>query len=105
MSERDVDAEIAWAMIYSGYDRLAATPEQLERLLEPARIEYARAGRIPAWCGVDLLRGWAFLLQRADYFQGGGSLDVEWDAVLDGVRHHPAALPSDMPPQQSSRSD
>lgn len=93
-------AEIEWAHTYSGYERLAGEPRRLEVLLAGAREEYRREGVVPEWCGVDLLRGWAFYLVRADRFAGGDTLGAEWDAVLRAVRDHPAARPDDAPPDR-----
>ena len=93
-------AEVRWAHRYDGYRRLAATPEDLVALLGPARAEYERTRRVPALCGVDLLRGWAFFLVRRDHHRGGGSLDDEWRAVLDALRQHPDAAGDDLPPRR-----
>lgn len=91
--------EIEWAATYNGYDRLCGGSNDLyDKVLQPAMEEYRQTGRVPSWCGVDLLRGWAFYLFRADYFLGGGSLGREWDYVLDAVRRHPAASEADLPP-------
>lgn len=93
-------AEVMWVHRYDAYRRLAATPEGLAAILEPARAEYDRTRRVPEWCGVDLLRGWAFFLVRRDHHRGGGSLDDEWRAVLDALRQHPDAAAADLPPRR-----
>jgi uracil-DNA glycosylase len=98
MSERNRHTQLEWALRYDGYRRLAATPEKLELLLRRARNYWATHGVLPDWCGVDLLRGWAFYLARADHQAGGGTLDSEWDAVLRVLSAHPDALPDDRPP-------
>lgn len=100
--------QIAWAHTYNGYERLAGEPEggppALARLLEPAFREYRETGRVPGWCGVDLLRGWAFYLTRADHFDGGytlaegGSQVTEWQAVLSRIASHLGARPEERPP-------
>lgn len=102
----DYDDEIfrrvtEWGHSYDGYSRLADGPSNLESVLEPARREYMRSVRIPTWCGVDLLRGWAFYLLRQDYFAGGDSLGDEWIAVLETLRKHPKATPEDLPPAEA----
>lgn len=97
------EADIRWAMSYNAYERLAADGGELQQLLEPVRRAFATAGRVPAWCGVDLLRGWAFLLQREDYFSGGGTLGVEWHAILGALRVHPNATHDDVPPRPDTR--
>lgn len=94
--------QIVWAHTYSAYERLAGGdegPTALARLLEPAWREFERTGRVPDWCGVDLLRGWAFYLTRADRFGGGYDLSPggpkvrEWQAVLERIAAHPSARP------------
>jgi hypothetical protein len=96
--------ELEWVGGYNAYERLAGDSNGLyDHVLRPAIDEYQRTGRVPAWCGVDLLRGWAFYLHRADYFQGGGSLGREWIDVLEALRKHPAARGTDRPPEQQSR--
>ncbi len=92
--------EIAWAYRYDGYRRLAGTVPALGQLLEPATTEYKETGRVPEWCGIDLLRGWAFFLVRQDYHWGGGALQEEWRAVVEAVRQHPDATPDDLPPER-----
>ncbi len=100
--------QIAWAHTYDGYERLAGEPvggpAALERVLEPALREFRDTGRVPAWCGVDLLRGWAFCLARSDHFDGGYQLAEagggvsEWEAVLTRVAEHPGTRPEERPP-------
>lgn len=97
-ADQATDAELMWAHRYDGYARLASSPGDLEALLDPVRLGYDRTGRVPEWCGVDLLRGWCFYLARRDRFRGGGTLGDEWRAVLEALRHHPHATPADMPP-------
>lgn len=98
---------IMWALEYNAYERLAGGdegPGALARLLEPVWTEFERGGRVPEWCGVDLLRGWAFYLVRADYHSGGLSLGdrghktPEWTAVLERIASHPGARREDIPP-------
>lgn len=96
------EAEAEWAYTYDGYRRLAAEPRYLEAIVDVARDEYRRTGRVPGWCGVDLLRGWAFMLHRVGHFSSDEVYDAEWDAVLDAVRGHPAAHPDDLPPSRQS---
>ena len=91
-------SEVVWAHQYDGYGRLARTPERLSKLLKPARNSYRAHARVPDWCGVDFLRGWAFYLVRADRHPGGGTLDDELCDVLEALRRHPAAKPDDRPP-------
>lgn len=106
-SEPYMSRQIEWAHSYNGYERLAGGadgPASLARLLEPAWREYRDSGRVPEWCGIDLLRGWAFYLTRADRHgggydlgEGGGKLD-EWNAVLERIATHPGARSEDRPP-------
>ena len=99
--------QIVWALTYDGYRRLAGGeegPTALARLLEPAWREYQDTGRVPEWCGVDLLRGWAFYLTREDRHGGGYNLTeggikiAEWDAVLKRIASHPGTRPEERPP-------
>jgi uracil-DNA glycosylase len=94
--------QLEWVLRYDGYTRLAASPEELERLLRSVRNSFATHGRAPDWCGVDLLRRWAFYLARADRHAGGGTLGSEWDAVLSALAAHPGASPDDRPPGRSA---
>jgi len=99
-----VERQIGWASEYNAYERLARSPEELFRLIEPARAEWTDSGHVPSWCGVDLLRGWAFYLVRADRHGGGyslepnGSVVAEWRAVMNALATHRAAVPADRPP-------
>lgn len=96
--ERVDKARFEWAHKYDGYSRLAASPEQLREVLDPAWQEFEATGRIPNWCGVDLLRGWAFYMARAYRFAGGDSFDTPWKSVFDALSQHPEARPDDRPP-------
>lgn len=100
MSDDLDDAQFAWAHEYDGYQRLARSPEELGRLLSGARETWSRQGRVPDWCGVDLLRGWAFYLARTHRF--GGELGAEWIAVLNALSHRPDASPEDHPPGRAT---
>lgn len=94
MTER----EIEWAQAYDGYARLASTADELGRLIAPARNSFRRHGQMPDWCGVDFLRGWAFLLTQDDQVADGSPAGDEWRAVLQALRNHPAAKAVDKPP-------
>ena len=112
-SDRLMSRQIAWAHTYNGYDRLAGGveggPEALARVLEPAWREYQGSSRVPTWCGVDLLRGWAFYLTRADRHGGGYDLAKgdskvsEWQADLTRVVEHPNVRPEERPPLATVR--
>lgn len=88
---------VTWASRYNGYELLADHPAHLARVLAPAVEEYRATGEVPTWAGVHLLRGWLFLMVRADRHAGGGMLDEEsqtrttWFAVTERLR---ALLPS-----------
>ncbi|OCL36839.1 hypothetical protein BCR15_12930 [Tessaracoccus lapidicaptus] len=103
--ERLMGKQIEWTHRYHGYARLGRTPERLA-LLGPAVREYRRTHQVPEWCGVDLLRGWAFYLTRADRHSGGyglmeGGTDIdEWRAVLDRIASHDDATEADRPPME-----
>jgi hypothetical protein len=57
---------------------------------------------------VDLLRGWAFYITRADRHGGGYSLEeggdmvAERNAVLERIATHEAAKSHDIPPLTTS---
>jgi len=99
-----MSAQIDWAHEYDGYARLAGSPQALATLLETAWRQYHQTGRVPEWCGVDILRGWAFYLTRADRHGGGyglaegGPMVQEWNAVLERIATHEATGPGDTPP-------
>lgn len=97
-SDRADHSEVEWAHQYDGYRRLAGSPKRLSKLIQSARSSFRAHGRVPEWCGVDFLRGWAFYLVRADHHAGGGTLDGEWSAVLEALRRHPDAEPHERPP-------
>ena len=97
--------QIDWAYHYDGYRRLAHSPETLLNLIAEARRETRSTGKVPEWCGVDFLRGWAFYLTREDRHGGGYGLTdpasiehVEWSAVLTRLAHHPDARSEERPP-------
>lgn len=106
--QRMMYAQVEWAHKYDAYARLAGSPQALATLLEPAWHEYHQTGRVPEWCGVDLLRGWAFYITRADRHGGGygleegGSMVPEWTAVLERIASHEAAKARDIPPLSTS---
>lgn len=93
-----LDLQIRWTLRYHGYNRLARQPGDLERLLEPSRDAYRRGDEVPEWCGIDLLKGWAFYLVRADHFAGGGTLGREFHDVLRAIAWHPERELGDLPP-------
>jgi hypothetical protein len=90
--------QIRWAHRYNAYGRLAREPHELEMILQPALDQYRRNHTVPEWCGIDLLRGWAFYLVRADRFAGGGTLGREFQDVLATVSRHPEKESGDLPP-------
>jgi hypothetical protein len=100
MEELASQVEIEWASTYDGYARIAATPEALWAVVEPAHRHLKQTGEVPGWCGVDLLRAWAFLLTRDDRPPGVG-LGTAWFAVLDAISAHPAARLQDLPPTRT----
>jgi len=98
--------QVRWAHLYDGYQRLASPPDALHALIDSAQREWEHTGRIPDWCGVDFLRGWAFYITRADRHGGGnglapgGSMLAEWRAVLRAITIHPGAHGEDFPPTE-----
>jgi len=92
--------ELDWALTYDAYQRLADSPSELEQLLRGVRRSFYAEGAVPEWCGIDLLRGWAFYLVRDDHF--GATMDEqEWAGVLQALRDHPSASSADRPPRNS----
>ena len=53
------DEELMWALTYDGYERFSQDMKPYSVLLRPAISAYEASGRIPEWCGVDLLLAWA----------------------------------------------
>jgi hypothetical protein len=90
--------EVEWALRYGSNGRIAATPNELHGVLASARDAYRATYKVPDWCGVELLRGWAFVLVAMDRAAGGGTLGHEWRSVLEAIRRHPAAKGADLPP-------
>ncbi|MDO9380366.1 MAG: hypothetical protein Q7T56_16090 [Nocardioidaceae bacterium] len=101
-------AQLEWAIHYDAYTRLAKGPAELAEVLRPAREQYAELGWVPDWCGLDLLRGWAFFLQRTDHHNDALTFDPEtrreWVHVLQAVAEHPAARWRDRPPGVERRA-
>lgn len=83
---------VTWASRYNGYELLANHPAHLARVVAPALEEYRATGQVPEWAGVHLLRGWLFLMVRADRHGGGDMLREDdeatttWFAVTDRLR-------------------
>ena len=92
------DEELKWALTYDGYERFSRDMSAYCELLRPAVSAYEASGRIPEWCGVDLLRAGAFYRQREHHNLGHGPMARDWDDVLDAIRRHPAATNRDFPP-------
>ncbi len=93
--------ELKWALKYDGYERFSQDMSAYYELLRPAMSTYEATGRIPEWCGVDLLRAWAFYRQREHHNLGHEPMARDWDDVLDAIRRHPAAKKRDLPPDRS----
>jgi uracil-DNA glycosylase len=100
-----VNDQLTWVLGYNAYERLASDLARLEALVAEARREYSASRQVPAWCGVDLLKGWAFALARTDHVDGGHGLSdagsaayKEWIHVLAALARHPGATERDVPP-------
>ncbi|MCL8026011.1 uracil-DNA glycosylase [Nocardioides bruguierae] len=89
--------ELEWALGYNAYERLAE-PRELQRLLAPAMAEFDSDGRVPGWCGVDLLRAWAFWRVREAHHAGDGQLGRDWEPVLQALRQHASVREEERPP-------
>lgn len=90
--------ELEWALTYDGYERFSRDMSAYHELLRPAMSAYEASGQIPEWCGVDLLRAWAFFRQRQHHNLAHEPMARDWDDVLDAIRRHPAATDRDLPP-------
>lgn len=99
--------QVRFAGSFDGYRRLAgpdAGPVELGEVLRPVTDEYARTGVVPDGAALDLLRGWAFLMVRADRHGGeysllpGGSGEVAFERVLRAIAAHPDARTLPAPP-------
>jgi hypothetical protein len=101
--QRMMYAQVKWAHKYDAYARLAGSPQSLATLLEPAWHEYHQTGRVPEWCGVDLLRGWAFYITRADRHGGGYGLEEGGSMVPSGPRSWNASRATRPPRHATSR--
>ena len=94
------DEELMWALTYDGYERFSRDMSACQELLRPAMSAYEASGQIPEWCGVDLLRAWAFFRQREHHNLGHQPMARDWGDVLDAIRRHPAAKDGDLPPSR-----
>ena len=80
-SDCDFEEILEFAATYDGYRRIAESPENLSAVYEPIRTEWRRSGALPDWMGIDLLRGFLFLMYREDHFgQPTGCLSEEEEA-------------------------
>lgn len=110
MVEFDPGTEfLSWALTYNAYQRLGDGPDALTAVISVPRGEFERSGRVPAWCGVDLLRGWIFWLARKDHFEGYGHLvepgyesNRELRSVVAALRNHPQVGADDLPPASTA---
>lgn len=91
--------DIDWALTYDGYERIAADPLALYRVLAPAIEEFERTGRVPTWAGVDLLRAWAFYRQREAHHSGLDDMARDWEPVLDALRQRRGTTDEERPPR------
>ncbi len=95
------DELMGWASKYNGYDRIGQCTE-LGMLLGQLERERRETNAIPAWIGVDLLRGWAFYLVRS-WRWDGHMVSIfesypEFEMITEAIRNHPAAKARDLPP-------
>ena len=96
----DIDTVLlAWAGSYDGYQRIASDGKRIHDVLRPLREALEDTGEVPDWAGVDLLRGYAFFMVRADRHAGGGTLGRKFEAVVDAIDRHPATRPEERPPR------
>ena len=86
-SDCDFEEILEFAASYDGYRRIAESPETLSAVYQPIRMEWRRSGSLPDWVGIDLLRGFLFLMYRENHFvQPMGCLSEEEVEHLEPFR-------------------
>jgi hypothetical protein len=77
-----------FALTYDGYQRLGENPTRLLQVVRPVIRAVRQEKAVPRWCGIDLLRGALFYLQREAHFTEYVSVvnDVEMRSVVDRIR-------------------
>lgn len=94
------DRQRRFASSFNGYLQICgpdAGPVELGKVLDPMLTEYGRTGVVPEWAALDLLRGWAFFMVRADRHGGGyglvpgGTTETTFERVLHAIADHPDA--------------
>lgn len=68
---------------YNGYARIMGDSSGLQNFYQPFEVEFRRTHRLPEGFGLDLLRGWLFLLGRMDRFSELRDWTDTEDAWLD----------------------
>ena len=92
---------IKWVYSYDGYKRLASEPPVLHDVLQPLWNAISESGEIPAWAGVDLLKGLAFTMMRDDHWDKDVEYTLarpEFMAIVDAIQRHPPTRSKDWPP-------
>jgi predicted double-glycine peptidase len=83
----DFEEILEFAATYDGYRRIAGSPENLSAVYEPIRMDWRKSGVLPGWMGIDLLRGFLFLMYRENHFvQPMGCLSEEEVEHLEPFR-------------------
>ncbi len=84
--EGSIQEILEFADTYNAYERLAAEPEQLDRLLGPIYAEIERSSAVPGWVRIDLARALLFYAYRRDHFGGGFGPYEPMRALVDRIQ-------------------
>lgn len=84
--EASVEEMLEFAATYDAYERLAAEPESLDRLLWPIYSEIEQTSEVPVWVRIDLARALLFYAYRRDHFAGGYGPYGPMRALLGRIR-------------------
>ena len=82
-TDADLDVILEFALTYDAYRRLADSPQALAPVISPIVNALEAGDGVPAWAGLDLLRGSLFYLQRRTH---------RWGDVPPDQEHHMRTL-------------
>lgn len=107
MSSSQLETDlIRWAHRYDGYRRIGHA-DTLNDLYRPYRDALKTTGRVPDGLGVDLLRGWAFLLgEKASVAPSSDEADLdELRMIAATIDSHPDVEPVMLSPLVSGSAE
>lgn len=96
-------AILEFALTYNAYRRIARHPAELKAVVDPVLTEVNKAGKVPEWAGVDLLRATLFFLQRAVHMNDdyGDRSRARFLVVIEAIRavagRYPLVADTDLP--------